>query len=295
MGTVIKACFATSDVPAGAIDMAALAARECLHQAGLPPEEVELLIYIGVFRDDNMIEPAIAPLIQKALGVNPDPVQNGHRTFAFDINDGKQGFLTAARVADSFFQTGAAKNALIVGGDIHPSKTTPTDFPFSTVASATLLTYSQDPLKGFAGFHFQTSANGSAGLTANVDLSANATKNRERLILTRPDHYENSLLAFTASMLENLAAGGKVDFSAVDHVIVSRPGGAFRKRVLGALGLNDTVLAASLPIALSDAHTSALPLHYQHLAGTGLLKENQTILFVSAGAGLSACCCLYVV
>lgn len=296
MGTVIKSCFATPFGPASSIGMAVLAAQKCLSQVDMPMQDIDLLINISVFRDDNMIEPAIAPLIQRQLGMNLDPVKNNHlhrSTLAFDINDGECGFLTAACVVDSFFKTRAAKNALIVAGDIHPSKRDHRDFPFQPVASAVLLTYSEDERRGFAGFHFKTSGNGCHGFSANVDLSHNTTKNRERMKFVVAENYHDQLLGFASGMLSDLAAKELIRFTDIDYLVTSQHTADFGHQIARAMKLNGHTQTVHLDAQYGDAHTSALPLCYQQLTDSGLLQRNQRILFVAAGSGLSSACSLY--
>ena len=296
MGTLIKSCFATPSGPSSTVGMAVLAARNCLSQVDMPMQEIDLLINIGVFRDDNMIEPAIAPLIQKQLGMNLDPVTNGHlhrSTLAFDINDGESGFLTAARVVDSFFKTGAARHALIVAGDIHPSKTDHPDFPFQSVASAVLLGYTEDEGQGFAGFHFKTSANGCHGFSANVDLSHNSTKNRARMKFIMADNYHDQALGFVSGMLRELGEKAIIRPTEIDYLVTSQNARDFGHRIARAMNLNGNSHTVDLDGKYGDAHTSALPLCYHELVHSGGLQRSQRILFVAAGSGLSAACALY--
>ncbi len=298
MGTVIKSCFATPFGPASTIGMGVLAARNCLSQADMPVQDIDLLINIGVFRDDNMIEPAIAPLIQQQLGMNLDPVKNHHlhrATLAFDINDGESGFLTAACVVDSFFKTGTAKNALIVAGDIHPSKTDHPDFPFQSVASAVLLGYTEDARQGFTDFHFKTSGNGCHGFSANVDLSHITTENRARMNFVVAENYHDRLLRFASGMLRELGEKEMIRPADIDYLVTSQHTGDFGHQIARAMNLNGHSHTVDLNGKYGDAHTSALPLCYQQLALSGLLQRNQRILFVAAGSGLSAACSLYEV
>jgi 3-oxoacyl-[acyl-carrier-protein] synthase-3 len=298
MGTVIKSCFTTPLGPASAIGMAVLAARNCLSQVHMPVQDIDLLINVGVFRDNNMIEPAIAPLIQQQLGMNLDPVKNNHlhrSTLAFDMSDGECGFLTAACVVDSFFKTGAAKNALIVAGDIHPSKADHPDFPFQPVAAAILLAYSDDNKQGFTDFHFKTSANGCHGFSANVDLSLNATGNRERIKFVAADHYHDLLLEFASGMMGELAAQEMIRPRDIDYLIASQHSKEFGRKIARLLNLNGRSHTVDLNGQYGDAHTSALPFCYHQLADSGRLQRNQNILFVAADSGLSAACSLYVV
>jgi len=298
MGTVIKSCYATAEVPASYISMAALAATRCMEQTDVPLREIDMLINIGVFRDDNIIEPAIAPLIQQELGLNLDPVKNGHlqhSTLAFDINDGENGFLTAACIADSFFKTGSAKHALIVAGDVHPSMTDHPDFPFQPVASAVLLAHSKEEQQGFAGFHFKTSPNGCHGFAASVDLSRSRTGNRHRLDFDMSENYTERILKFTSEMMTDLFAQGRLDAADVDFLVTSQSFSDFGSQVARAILLPARVRTVDLNGLYGNTHTSALPAGYQHLASAGGLQRNARLLFVAAGAGLSAACALYTV
>ena len=53
---------------ASARHLADAAARACLTNAGKEPGDVDLLINAGVYREDNMGEPALAALIQEDIG-----------------------------------------------------------------------------------------------------------------------------------------------------------------------------------------------------------------------------------
>jgi 3-oxoacyl-[acyl-carrier-protein] synthase-3 len=228
--------------------------------------------------------------------MNLDPVKNGHlhrSTLAFDISDGESGFLTAACVVDSFFKTGAAKNALIVAGDMHPSKTDHPDFPFQSVGSAVLLGFTEDERQGFGGFHFKTSANGCHGFSANVDLSHNSTKNRERMKFVMADNYHDQTLGFASGMLRELGEKAMIRPTEIDYLVTSQNTRDFGHQIARAINLNGHSHTVDLNGKYGDAHTSSLPLCYHELALSGRLQSNQRILFVAAGSGLSAACALY--
>ena len=50
--------------------LADAAARACLAHAGREPGDVDMLINAGIYREDNMGEPALAALIQEDIGAN---------------------------------------------------------------------------------------------------------------------------------------------------------------------------------------------------------------------------------
>ncbi len=297
MGTIIKASFASPDGPQSSIGMAAFAARNCLARAHVQIQDIDLFINIGVFRDDNIIEPAMAPLIQQQLGMNLDPVNNDHiqrSTLSFDINDGECGFLTAVRVVDAFFRSGSSKLALIVSGDIHPSKTNHPEFPFQSVSAAILLAYSEDDHQGFSSFHFKTSSDGCHGFSANVDLLANGSKSRGCMNFIAEDKYHDHLSTFTSEMMSEVFQSGAINPVDIDYIATSQQAKGFGAEIARSLSLNGRTKVIDLYEKHGDSHTSSLALSYHHLVSNGLLKKNDRILFIGAGSGLSAACSVYV-
>lgn len=296
MGTIIKSSYASPDGPQSSIGMAVFAVQNCLKKVGMHVQDVDVLINIGVFRDKNIVEPAMAPLIQQQLGMNLDPVQNDHihrTTFSFDINDGECGFLTAVSVADGFLKSGAAKHALIVSGDIHPSKSDHPAFPFRSVATAILLAHSQDTKQGFSSFHFKTSGNGHIGFSANVDLSRKGDNGRESMEFITAEKYHDRLFEFTAGMMNELIMSGAIHPADIDYLVTSHHRKGFGDQIARSLRMNGSSRVIDLYEGYGNSHTSALSVCYHRLVSDGLLKKSDRILFIGAGSGMSAACSLY--
>ena len=53
-----------------ALILADEAAKKCLEKAGHEPGEVGLLINVGIYRDKNLGEPALASMIQEDIGAD---------------------------------------------------------------------------------------------------------------------------------------------------------------------------------------------------------------------------------
>lgn len=87
--------------------MATHAARRALEQAGLAPEDVELIIVATITPDTPT--PATACYVQQNLGAN--------RAVAFDISAACSGFLYAMKITKRLISDGAFKNALIIGAE----------------------------------------------------------------------------------------------------------------------------------------------------------------------------------
>lgn len=159
----------------GAIKLADHAAQACLEQAGRQASELDFLINAGVYRDNNIGEPAVASMIQEDIGANPDPpLEGGHGTFSFDVNNGACGVLTGVHILDGFLTSGAIDLGIVVTSDADPERGSNWDFPFGLVGAAgrvsrdhrrfpftpvggaVLLSRSNDENEGFSRFAFST-------------------------------------------------------------------------------------------------------------------------------------------
>ena len=148
MGTVIEHLDVTR---AGwrnrhsALHLAVAAAKTCLQRAGREPDDVDLLINTGIYRDKNLAEPALAALIQEDIGANPeDPHEDAHGTFSFDIANGTCGILAALQIVDGFLRSHTINCALVVTSDADPGRGMSEHFPFSPVGAALLCDWSDD-------------------------------------------------------------------------------------------------------------------------------------------------------
>jgi len=84
------------------------AAKAALDMAGVAGKDVDLVICATVTPDTPF--PATANLIQDRVGAT--------RAASFDLSAGCTGFVYALGVAQRFIESGAAKTALVVGGEV---------------------------------------------------------------------------------------------------------------------------------------------------------------------------------
>src|SRR6266508_3732083 len=121
------------------------AARACLEQAGLVPDDLDLIVNAGLYHDRNLAEPALAALIQDDIGAQPeDPHAGGHGTFSFDVANGVCGVLTALQVIDGFLRSGAVRRALVVASDTDPGHGLTERFPYAAAGGALLCRWADD-------------------------------------------------------------------------------------------------------------------------------------------------------
>jgi 3-oxoacyl-[acyl-carrier-protein] synthase-3 len=89
----------------GSSDLAAEAARKALAEAGVAPEEVELMI-VGTITPDRMF-PSASCSLQEKLGT--------YNAAAFDLSAACSGFIYGLTVASALIGTGALEKILVVG------------------------------------------------------------------------------------------------------------------------------------------------------------------------------------
>ena len=88
--------------------MGTAAARAALEDAGLKPEDIDLIILATSTPDQTF--PATAVTIQADLGITHGA--------AFDVQAVCSGFVFALTTADNFLKSGAFKRALVVGSEV---------------------------------------------------------------------------------------------------------------------------------------------------------------------------------
>lgn len=88
-------------------DMCLVAAKEALENAGVAPEELDLIVVATISGDYQM--PSTACLVQKELGA----VNAG----AFDVQAACSGFVTALGLGEAYIGSGRAQNVLVIGAE----------------------------------------------------------------------------------------------------------------------------------------------------------------------------------
>ena len=98
-------------------DMATEAGRKALANAGLKPEDIDLIIVATITPD--MFFPATACLVQSKLGCRHVP--------AFDVSVACSGFIYGIAIANQFISSGTYKHALVIAAEKLSSVTDWTD------------------------------------------------------------------------------------------------------------------------------------------------------------------------
>ncbi|MBJ8341276.1 3-oxoacyl-ACP synthase [Antrihabitans sp. YC3-6] len=266
-----------------ALHLAVEAAKECLSSASCDPNDLDLVVNAGLYRDRNLGEPALAALIQEDIGANPeDPHAGGHGTFSFDVANGSCGALTAAQVIDGFLRTGTVTRGLVVTSDADPGHGMSKDFPFSPTGAALLCSW-RDSNYGFGDFHWVTIDDEKA-FRATVGLEHRQNVLRFEISEDCADGYG----AAAARAAEKCLAAEELDIDGLD-LIVAAPGDRKFCIVLASeLGISPQRITAATD---ANAHTSAILLAMKDAVSQ--LRPGGTALLLAAGAGIEAAAVVY--
>jgi 3-oxoacyl-[acyl-carrier-protein] synthase III len=133
--------------------LAQRAMDDCLTRSSYRKDNIDVLIFAGVHRDDFIAEPAIAALIagrskmNETGGLRTSP----RKTLAFDVLNGSMGFLNACYVGAGMIRSGRVKSVMVVASEIEPNAAHP-DWDQLGIAVAGSAVILDSPPDGRAGF-----------------------------------------------------------------------------------------------------------------------------------------------
>ncbi|MEU4415543.1 hypothetical protein ACIBEH_12465 [Nocardia salmonicida] len=282
MGIIISSAVTRSG-GVSSVGQAAEAAREALTGAGCQPEEVDALINVGVYRDANLVEPAIAALIQQAAGIGLDYRRGDVPCLSFDLMNGACGVVNAVGVAASLLADLPAGHVVVVSGDAHPSQRADADFAFEPVGAAFVLENDPDAV-GFGGVHV-SAGEALPDPQGYVKLSAMGAEGRSSLTV--------ELLTGTAELVEHAAVAAREALAAdgIDAGQVVLLCGKPTPDFAGGLAAELGVAAVVTDEFGGDVHTSALTAAFVAARDAGL--ADRPLLFVAADGGPTAAAVTY--
>lgn len=289
MGIIIESTALSGD-PAShsSVELAGQAGRDCIAAAGLSPRDVDLLINVGIFRDRNRCEPGLAAMIQRIVGMNLDYCDGAHAATSFDLMNSACGALNAVQVASGFLLTGSARRVLIVSSDVHPANRRVEGFPYANIGAAMLVRAEDGDGRGFGPLATASTGVAYAGVRAHVPPVDAA---HQVLNVEIDADYAARALALATSLARDYVDRERVDLRET-LLVTTHPTPTFAAVLARGLGVDEGAVVT--PQGLDgDPHSSALTWGYHVAHARGLDASVRNVLFVAAGAGLSAACAVY--
>ena len=264
-------------------DLAVEAARIALRTAGIPAEQLDMIVCASVTGDTPF--PATAVWVQEKLGVSCP---------AFDVNAACAGFSYGLATATAFVESGMADTVLLIGAEVYSRILDFTDRQtcvlFGDGAGATVIQASDRPgiegtvlgADGTAAEILLVPAGGSRE-PASAETVA-ASRHRIQMPNGR-EVFKRAVTEMAASCREVLEKSGHspddVDLliphqanARIMVAVAERLGIPLERAVVDVAEVGNTS-AASIPIALDRAYRA------------GRIHEGDLVLFTSFGAGLT--------
>jgi 3-oxoacyl-[acyl-carrier-protein] synthase III len=279
--------------------LADTAARTCLAHAGKEPGDVDMLVNVGIYREDNMGEPALAALIQEDIGANlGQPPIGGRGTFSFDLLNGTCGVISAIQLESGLLRSGVIRLGAIVASDVDPDLKHPRAALLRPAGGAMLLGW-DDSLAGFTDFYTQTFPEYEdlfvSGLVwqgrHGLRVAGQAAGQSHMVIEDKPG-YEARLVdcaeEVTRSFLGRLGMG----MGEIDLLVPAPSAPGFLDDLRLRLGVPGDRVAYT-PEDLGGAYTAGPIAALQAAIRSGRLGEARNTLMLAAGAGITVALALY--
>lgn len=265
-------------------DLAVVAAERALADAGIKPEEVELLI--TATNTPDMSFPATACLVQHRLGAK--------NAAAFDLAAGCTGFIYAVAVGSQFITSGSYRTVLVVGAECLSRVTNWEDrrtcVLFGDAAGAVVLRPVQ---KGSGILSFKLRSDGS-GASYLMKPAGGSRQPATRETVDKKLHYIHmngrEVFKFAVKVIgkiseEVLAAAG-LKKSDIDILIPHQANIRIIESAARRLGLPMEKVLINVD-RYGNTSTASIPLALKEAVDCGRVKKGDVIFLVGFGAGLT--------
>jgi len=275
---------------------AAKAARKALEEANIPPEDIGVLVYTGVCRDN--FEPATACAVAAELGLPPTAM-------IYDISNACLGVMNGVIDIANRIELGQIKAGLVVACETAREIT---DIMMDRMIAEGTMNFFKTALATLTG------GSGAVGvILTNGSYGKEKPQLKGAASMAAPEFHKMCRWGFdrndpprAAQMMETNAVGllthgkelvaklGRAFFSelqwakeSVDRLISHQVANANRMAILNALGLSADKDFSTFPF-LGNMGTVSLPITAASATERGFLLHGQQVVFTGIGSGLNS-------
>jgi 3-oxoacyl-[acyl-carrier-protein] synthase III len=303
MGTHIDAVWAQASGgprrPA-ARRLADVAARHCFELAGRKPCDIDMLINVGMYREDSMGEPALAALIQQDIASGGSRAAAGgdrSGTFSFDLLNGACAPITAIQIESGLLKSGVIRHGAVVSSDVQPD-TAKGNVVLQPACGALLLSWRPD-LPGFTDFGAETFPEYqdlfASGLVwrgrRGFRVPPQGTGRNRMVITVRPGYHERLADCAEEAARRFLLRVG-LGVADIDLLVPAPASPEFVDPLRARLDIPGDRVAFT-PEDLAGSYTTGLIAALQAAVRSGRLDEARTVLLLAAGPGVTVALALY--
>lgn len=264
-------------------DMATIASKRAIENAGLTAEDIDLIILATVTPD--YFTPACACVVQANLGaVN---------AAAFDFNAACSGFVTGLTIAQKFIQTGTYKNIVVVCADVLSKATDYKDRAtcvlFGDAAGAAVVSASEET--GIIATDI--GADGASGMA----ITSLAYRDDEEEVEKRISHKKDTLwmagqavmkfaVKTMADASEKVLKEAGLTWDDIALVVPHQANYRIVDSAIKRMGITDDKVFLNLE-KYGNTSASCIPVALSEAVEAGRIKKGDKIILVGFGGGLT--------
>lgn len=280
----------SAQVKRDTLELLRVAAEQCLTASAYQRNEIDLLIYAGVYRDDFMCEPSIASMVAGTLQIN-DIIQSPQdaKTFSFDIFNGAIGFLQAIYTSIGMIQGQHATRAMVVTSEVENNRVLfPEDVRgIEETGSCVILDASPNGTTGFGNFVFRH-------FTDYIDALSAHTMFRDGkafLHFEQDEQIEHYYQQCIKEAVEELLRVEQLDMAHIKVVLPPQISTAFIDGLSNTMGVRREKFVDTC--TEHDLFTSSIPYALQYLRSRHLAQTGDIGLLITVGSGIQVGCATY--
>ncbi|MBT4290596.1 MAG: hypothetical protein HOD92_24995 [Deltaproteobacteria bacterium] len=273
--------------------LAADAAIHSIQKANLNPEQIEILINTGIYRTDNIGEPAMAAVIQDLIKAHPFGIKKKrlppkNQTFSFDLMNGGCGFINAIQLIDGLMNSGSLHKGIIVTADVEPRPGFSEGYSFAPIAAALILKPGKKN-QGFIQFGSDTYLEYKDRFTGQLVFSK--SRQKSLLILDQTETYLDACIRCSNESINKFLETNKLNINDIDLIIPSQTPQGLPDALNQISALEGKVVIANTD--LGELHTAGPAFALEKIWSSQQYNKAQNILFVTVSAGITTAVALY--
>ncbi len=270
----------------GSLSHAVKAGTRCLKDSNHNPEDVQVLINTGIYRDEHYAEPAVSTFIQKKLGINTE-FQRKH-TLSFDLQNGGCGMLNGIHVVTNLISSGRIDTGMVISSEANADKKPDPNYHYKNSGAAVMLDLSPDSQIGFGNFVFRSFEKYIHLYSSFVSL----TQKYGRLFIKKKKELEDSYLACVQSVIKELLDTENLSADDISFVIPSQISEYFLNKLPENIHFSAEKII-NLFHKYTDTLTTSVFLSLKHLLDKKLIKPGQKVILLTVGSGITVGASIY--
>jgi 3-oxoacyl-[acyl-carrier-protein] synthase-3 len=262
-------------------DLAAMAGKEAIKNAGLTPQDMDLIILATATPD--RLAPSCACFVQEKI--------EAFNAVAFDISAVCSGALFATTTAVQFIKSGMYKNVLVIGADTFSNIT---DWNrrdavfFGDGAGAMVLSHTHED-KGFIDFLLHTDGRGKDSW--NIPAGGSLLPTTKETLKEGLQYFQmdgsavfQTAIKVVPESIKELLSKNKVSIDEVSYLIPHQPSIRILEEVANRISLPWEKVMTNMD-RYANTSGGTIPMMLDETVKKNLLKEGDLVLFAAVGAG----------